>query len=152
LQAKEFAQRFGTDRSHPRTIPFGRTLLAHLVTFRRKFSLAHRSPFGVWRLAFGGADEPSGSFSMVDPLRTLELPSGRDAHSQTTPRWRRSAVSECLILPPVVYSPIYLLGSPLGRRRAGRLEVRPGSNLDRRRLINFVDGPFKDRVERLIIH
>jgi hypothetical protein len=22
LQAKEFAQRFGTDRSHPRTIPF----------------------------------------------------------------------------------------------------------------------------------
>jgi hypothetical protein len=62
LQAKEFAQRFGTDRSHPRTIPFGRTLLAHLVTFRRKFSLAQRSPFTVWRLA---ADEPSGSFQWL---------------------------------------------------------------------------------------
>jgi hypothetical protein len=119
LQAKEFAQRFGTDRSHPRTIPFGRTLLAHLVTFRRKFSLAQRSPFTVWRLAFGVWRRTNLRVRFnVDPLKTLELPSGRDAHSQTTPRWRRSAVSECLILPPVVYSPIYLLGSPLGRRRS----------------------------------
>src|ERR1700674_3413906 len=48
-----------------------------------------------------------------------------------------------------VRSPGFSTWSPA---KPGRREFAPGSNLDRRRLINFVDGPLKNRIERFVIH